>query len=422
MKVIGLHAENVKRLKAVELKVDTQGGGLVVISGRNGQGKSSLLDSIAYALGGKRLIPDEPIRKGAKSATVEVILDGDDVEHGPWKVTRKFTKKGSTIRVQNEAGVVFGSPQQLLDSFLGNLTFDPLEFMNLKPKEQREALLKTVDLEIDLDANAGRYAALYEKRKLLNRDGKRLEGALSLMDDIPEGTPTTEVSVAALAAALEKAQKHNAHIQDLRHDHLVETTAVANLRARMTELLIQLEASESTAAMCAGELQKLTPVDEEPIRQAMETAEETNADVRKRQERVCIKGELAEAKEQSEATSIHMRSCMERRDEALEAAQFPVPGLSVDEETVTYGGIALSEAAQSEQLKVSVGIAMALQPKLRIVRITDGSLLDTESMAELEELAKEHDYDVWIERVSDGEQVGIVIEDGEIKEGTDEGS
>lgn len=414
MKVIGLHAENVKRLKAVELKIDTQGGGLVIVSGRNGQGKSSLLDSIAYALGGKRLIPDEPIRKGAKSATVEVTLGGEDVEHGPWTVKRRFTKGGTSIRIENAAGHEFSSPQALLDTFLGDFSFDPLEFLDLKPREQREALLRTVDLGIDLEAIADEHGVLHGLRRDANRDVKHLEGALAEVGEIPEDTPEEEMSVADLAGKLEEAQENNRRIATLRDSQKRDRAEADRLSKQIDELHVRLEKVTRSAAESAGLLETSQSVDEAAIKAALEAVDGINADVRQKRERERIQAELGEARKAGKGADRKMAALLEKRDAALEAAEFPVESLSVDDETVTYGGIALAEAAQSERLKVSVGIAMALNPRLRIVRITDGSLLDTRSMEDLEVLAREHDFDIWIERVSDGQKVGVVIEDGQV--------
>lgn len=150
MKIIQLRSNNVKRLTAVQI---TPTGDLVVIGGKNGAGKSSVLDSIMFAMAGKDSLPAMPVRRGASKAKVELDL-GDIV------VVRTFTPGGGTnLTVKSKDGRKFPSPQTLLDSLTGRLSFDPLEFSRQKPDEQAEVLRSLVGLDfekIDLE-----YQKLY---------------------------------------------------------------------------------------------------------------------------------------------------------------------------------------------------------------------------------------------------------------------
>ena len=104
-----------------------------------------------------------------------------------------------------------------------------------------------------------------------------------------------------------------------------------------------------------------------------------------------------------------------QRDAAIAAASFPVPGLSFNETGVLYNGLPFSQCSSAEKLRVSVAIAIATSPKLRVIRITDGSLIDSKNMAIIEEMARSNDYQIWIERVDESGKVGVFIEDGEVK-------
>ena len=101
--------------------------------------------------------------------------------------------------------------------------------------------------------------------------------------------------------------------------------------------------------------------------------------------------------------------------EAIAAAKMPVAGLGFGDGVVTYNDIPFDQASSAEQLRVSLAIAMAANPKLRVIRIEDGSLLDEDSLAQIAAMAKDHDYQVWIERVETSGKVGFVIEDGHVK-------
>ena len=120
MRIISLKAENIKKVKAVEI---TPKDDVVVISGKNAQGKTSVLDAIWFALGGKDNIPSQPIRQGKEKARVVLDL-------GQYKVTRIFTKAGTYLTVENAQGATFKSPQALLDKMIGDLSFDPLAFIH----------------------------------------------------------------------------------------------------------------------------------------------------------------------------------------------------------------------------------------------------------------------------------------------------
>ena len=181
MKIIQLEAQNVKRLKAIEIRPD---GNLVVIGGKNGAGKSSVLDSIAYVLGGKDAIPSQPVRKGEKKATVVCELDNLIVK-------RTITATGGgTLTVENKEGAVFKSPQAMLDALCGELTFDPLEFSRMSARKQAETLKGLVGL--DFSELENERQSLYDERTRINTDGKALKARFEGMQEYPEAPERIE--------------------------------------------------------------------------------------------------------------------------------------------------------------------------------------------------------------------------------------
>ena len=128
-KIVQLTTQNVKRVTAVQITPD---GTLIVVGGKNRAGKSSVLDSIEYALNGTRSIPDRPIRDGAKSGLITIKLDGDR----KMTVTRKLTASGGSLEIRMADGSKASSPQAILDELCGKIAFDPLAFTRLKPLEQ----------------------------------------------------------------------------------------------------------------------------------------------------------------------------------------------------------------------------------------------------------------------------------------------
>ena len=170
MRIVRLTAENVKRLKAVEIQPN---GDVVVIAGRNGQGKTSVLDSIWFALGGgaAQKGTQRPIRDGEEQAQVTLDL-GDLV------VTRTWKGDKSVLTVGTQDGATYNSPQTLLDKLIGRLSFDPLAFTQQDERSQLATLLDLVELPFDPDELAAKRKTLYDQRTEVGREIKALEGQL----------------------------------------------------------------------------------------------------------------------------------------------------------------------------------------------------------------------------------------------------
>jgi hypothetical protein len=148
------------------------------------------------------------------------------------------------------------------------------------------------------------------------------------------------------------------------------------------------------------------PVDLNAFDERLANIEATNARVRAQQHRAAIAAELSDRKEQAAKHTLALKAIEKQKADALAAVTFPVPGLSFDDTRVTYNGIPFSQASPAEQLRVSVALAMAANPTLRVLRILDGSLLDSKSLETIADLAEENDYQVWIEVVDETGAVG----------------
>src|SRR4051812_767157 len=249
MKIVQLNAENVKRLKAVEI---VPKGSTVIVSGKNGQGKTSVLDSILLALAGKdaQKLMTKPIREGEDHAEVRLDL-------GEYVVTRSWTGNDkSYLKVEGKAGEKFPSPQALLDSLNGELSFDPLEFARKNAKEQRETLLGIVDIGLDLDAWQREFDGLYEARTEVGRDVKSLEGRLDGFPYVID-CPDEEVNVAELAQKIRQADDHNRKIDQLASDVAVHEKGVERQREKVASLRAELAAEEKALQENAAFLVKI---------------------------------------------------------------------------------------------------------------------------------------------------------------------
>lgn len=419
LKIISLQAENVKRLVAV--RIDPKGN-LVQITGRNAQGKTSVLDSIWWALAGAGNVQNAPIRKGQNKATIKLDL-------GEVVVTRTFTKRedgtaSTSIIVENADGARFPSPQRLLDSLLGSLTFDPLAFARMKPREQFDALRGFVP-DLDFAAIERANKADFDKRTAVNRRAKELTAQAAAIQ-IPAAVPVAKVDEGALVDELAAVGKFNADIErraerreQTRKDAAAKLERAEAARHEAFRLNEEAEKLEQEAAEIELKLSDAPPLDPPKdaadVRRRLDDAKRTNALVDQANRRRQLAEEAARAEGEADALTAAMAAREHEKREKIAAAKLPVDGLGFGDEAITLNGLPFDQASDAEQLRVSCAIAMASNPRLRVIRVRDGSLLDEDAIALLAKMADESDMQVWIERVDSTGKVGFVLEDGEVR-------
>lgn len=422
MKIVALEAENFKRLRAVHIRPD---GSTVVIRGNNGAGKSSALDAIAAALGGQKLAPEVPVRRGQDQATVVVDL-GDLI------VERRWTAAGnSTLLVKSPEGARYPSPQAVLDKLVGKLSFDPLAFLREKPAVQAEILAKVLGL--DFRAKDEERKRLYDERTVVNRDVQILRGAIARMPEVD--APDELVSVADLLAEQDRALAAQRAKEDAERAALSATTKrqnaetevgravayVAELEEKLRKARDLVKQWEGTVAKYkAAETELLAAAkavevpDPEGFRTDLRDAELVNERVRQKKARAAEVAKLEKKENESASLSDRIARLDGERAKAISDVQFPVPGLSFTDAGVLLDELPFEQASQAQQLRVSLAVGLALNPKLRVVLIRDGSLLDAESMRLVAKMAEEADAQVWLEVVGKG-GTGVVIEDGTVE-------
>lgn len=428
MKILRLTAENIKKIKVVDISPDCS---VVQITGANGSGKSSVLDAIYYALNGTKDIPSQPVRRGEQKATIRLEL-------GEITVIRRFTESGGTsLVVEAESGARFPSPQKLLDDLLGALTFDPLEFSRMLPKQQLEQLRRLVKLDIDIDALDEANDLDFAKRTDANRRVKALtEREATLRSGVDPAADVTLIDSSALLAEMEQAGRHNAAIERDRAERQhrekqaeADAARFTDLQQRAELLRQQAEALEAEAKTlflrASAEFDALAalspladPIDTFALRKQIEDAGRTNRQreqqARQREMHRQAVDEYQAAVTEALALTHAIEDRTRQKAAAIAAAHMPIDGLSFGNGAVLYNGLPFDQASSAEQLRVSVAIAMAGNPKLRVLRIKDGSLLDNASLAMIAQMADEGDYQIWVERVQEGGRVGIEMQDGAV--------
>jgi hypothetical protein len=432
MQIVKLTGENFKRLKAVEIEPR---GNVIKITGRNAQGKSSTLDLIWAALGGKDASPEKPIRDGEKTASVTLDL-GDLV------VTRKWTEKGNYLEVTDAEGAAFPSPQKVLDRLYGKFTFDPARF--LAEKDQRGALLQVVDLAPDwaaFKAASGMAAAdpsditdplryisdvkkaVYEKRRDLNRDAKtaesRVEAARQHVPDDYDADNAPDVE--KLLAERRTAQEQIDLIKNAERSLERKRLQLTESQERVGELERQIQREKENQSVFSSDitaletdlgglvLPNLDGIDAQIADANIFAASRAAFD-----NLTAAEAEAAAAADKAAVVDAKLTAIDAFTKSLLDGVKMPVPGLAITDDGITLDGIPFSQCSTAQQLKTSVAIGMAANPKLRVLRIGEGEKLDSASWAIIEEMAAANNFQIWVEQMDESGRVGIVIEDGEI--------
>lgn len=411
-KIVELRSENVKRIQAVEIHPR---GHVVEISGRNRQGKSSVLDSIAMALGGKDQQGAMPIRKGQDKGKIVVTLDNGMI------VTRTLTASGGSLSITSAEGMKYPSPQAMLDKLVGTLLFDPMAFVDMKPTDQRETLKRLVGVDTK-DLDEARQET-YDERTSVNRTVAQQKARLSGMT-LHADAPTAEVSVVELMEKLAVADEANTAaakadraVEDAKRSESSWTADVSRLEQELDNAKNALRTSTElrTSAEEAATIARAKVVDTAPIREKIQGSEETNRKVRSNAERSKLLADLRDSEAESERLTKRIDAIDAEKIDRLTSAKFPVDGLSFDESGVLFGGIPFNQASSAEQIRVSVAMGLAMNPSLKVLLVRNGSLMDEDALALVSEMAEAAGAQVWIERVDSTGTVGIVIEDGMVK-------
>lgn len=434
LRIVSLTVENIKRLVAVHIEPD---GSLIQITGRNGQGKSSVLDSIWWTLSGKGSIQEQPVRKGQSTGFSELDL-GRFIVRRDYQVDAVDGTWTTSLTVTSPDGQLYSSPQRLLDGFLGSLSFDPLAFMEKDAKGKVAELIRIANIDLDFDKIARENLADFTRRTEINRQVKALtERVATFAPDVPKkGAPADDVDTAALLADMQSAAETNAMIERARleQERKIERLNAMDERVkalrqeadgledRIHELRKQADRlAESTAAERKEPAPEIPPfVDVADIRAKVEAAQAENESRRKVRDVVAKHAaavvDLKKAQAEADALTDRIDGRTKTKNDAIQAAKMPVDGLSFGDGIVTYNGIPLDQASTAEQIRVSLAIGMSMDPTLRVILIRQGSLLDDESVAIVAGWADEHGFQVWMERVDSSGQVGIVMEAGQVKD------
>jgi hypothetical protein len=433
LNVLKYEVHNVLRIADVQFNLE--GHHLFLVGGANEAGKSSALRALVMALCGKRDCdyPDVALKAGERSGSVIVNLGGDYEGH-PLDLTVELTFKrarggaiAESLVVKDVAGNEQKEPRALLRRLFEMRAFDPLSFLKLDKKAQRDTLLQVAGVRVEeMDRE---YATTYAERRDVNRDLDRSKKALEAMPDHGSEVPDAPVDVEALLQQREAQQKaiQDKRLHETRREAALNDVGRAKLAVQELEQRLAAKQHELVSAQMRADALLLdipaVPTNEEvaALQAAIRSSTETNVLVRVKRERASAAAEVARLQELSDNLSAVLEGIQARKQKAFEEAAWPIPGLSVDESGVLCDGLPLEQAAKSKRLRLAVKIAMALNPHLRLLVCEDGSDLDLDTLRELDVILRDGGYQAVVElvtRTEADENLCAVILDGGVVKGS----
>lgn len=430
MKVLRLQVHNILRISDVDLSME--GHHLVLVGGKNGQGKTSAIKALLMALCGKRGMdfPDVALREGEDHGWVKVDLSGDEsmadlqgfsIELGFRR--RRGGKIEESFRLMDSTGEEAPQPRKLLDDLYRIRAFDPLSFEKAKPKEQAEMIRHLLGLDFEeLDAE---YAEKFSERTVVNRDIKSLESQRAAVK-VPAGAPTEKVVVSELLKELDAANTYNKNVDaekliesNLRTKLEKQKELVAELEAKLAAAKEELPVIEQSLAGKSAAVSQMDKRDTDSIRKKIDEAESLNAAFELKQKATELDKKLRDTVRKADDLTDRLEAIKSEKQESMENAKWPVPGMAIDADGVTLGGLPFAQASRAERIRTSVEVAMAMNPTLRLMVSENGSDCDSDTLAYLEKVCEERDYQLIMEFVTrskdDEELCAVVFEDGHAK-------
>lgn len=438
MKILNIQVHNVLGVRDIEASLE--GHHLWLVGGKNAQGKTSVLQSLVMALCGKRGCdwPGEPLRNGEDEGWVHIEMAGDGVDfNDKIRVERSWKRDGDKVRekmrVLSEEGFEAPTPQDLLSRLFIHRGFDPLEFMGRAPKEQADQLRALLGIDFsELDDHRKKF---YEKRTEVNGAAKHIKAQIVSVEkpgeliDVREMEEEVSGAVKARGEVSRVIQKCEHDIESTKKDRDGLESTIEQFKSDLAELEKEyqlkkkqfqdrISSSEEKAAKCAesidglesylkqktSELDGFSGVDErvEELRRAVEKNEATRKQIEAFEQNEKRKQDVKKLEEKSVSLTESIEGVDREKARILSEAPWPVDGLSFGGDGLVYNGVPLEQCSTREKTDVSIALGMSANPKLRMMIIQHGESIDDDSMALIEQRAKEKDYQILVEFMTRG--------------------
>ncbi len=400
IKINKLEIENVKRVKAV--KLEPTKNGLTVIGGRNGQGKTSVLDSIAWALGGNKHKPSQPHREGSVLPPRLHLVMSNGLE-----VRREG--KNSDLKVIDPSGNKAG--QQLLNSFVEELAINLPKFMEASSSEKAKTLLQIIGVGEQLTALEQKEKELYNERHMIGQIADQKQKFADEQIYYPEA-PKELVSASELIQqqqAILAKNAENGRIRGQRDSLKQRQVELDSEIARLIEEKAQVDQQLIIAEKSALDLHDEST---EELEQNIQQVDETNRKVRANIDKEKANEEAQYYKDQYTELNEAIENIRREIKKLLDDADLPLPGLSVSEGELLYNGQRWDNMSGAEQLKVSTAIVRKLKPECGFILIDKLEQMDVETLEEFGQWLEQEQLQAIATRVSTGDECSIIITDG----------
>ena len=407
VKISKLEIENVKRVRAVSFEPNENG--LTVIGGNNGQGKTSVLDAIAWALGGEKYRPS----KAQNSDSVTPPKLHIELSNG---LIVERSGKNSDLKVIDPSGKKAG--QTLLNSFIEELALNLPKFMNSSSKDKAKTLLEIIGVGPELSKLEMEENKLFQDRLITGRMVDQKKGYLGEMPFYKEA-PEEPISVAELIHQQQEILARNG-------DNARKRENVRMIDQRLSLAKMELERLQAQLTEKESEVRKLTDdsmiahsdatnlVDEstEEIEKSISNIEEINRKVSANIKHKEAEKEMLDLDNKYTNLTEKINDVRQKKMDLLNNANLPLPGLSIEAQELTYNGQKWDNMSGSEQLKVATAIVSKLKPECQFVLMDKLEQMDIPTMNEFSKWLEEHNLQAIATRVSTGDECEIIISDG----------
>jgi len=407
VKINQLKVENVKRVKAV--KIEPTPNGLTIVGGKNNQGKTSVLDAIAWALGGNRYRPSKAKREGSMvDPYLHVKLSNGLI------IERKG--KNSDLKVIDPNGEKAG--QQLLDSFVEELAIDLPKFLNSTSKEKAQTLLRIIGVGDELAKLEREEQELYNQRRAIGQISDQKKKFAKEMPYYPDA-PKEPISINDLIQQQQEIlarngenEKKRQQLAQIQHKHQREQQEIERLEQQLAQLREQHAQTTQDLEIAQKDALDLKDESTEELEKNIAEIDAINVKVRANLDKEKAEEEALEYSNQYNQFTNKIEEVRQQKTELLESANLPLPELSVENGELIYKGQQWDNMSGSDQLKVATAIVRKLKPNCGFILIDKLEQMDLETLQEFGQWLEQESLQAIATRVSTGDECEIIIEDG----------
>lgn len=449
-----IEIKNVKRISFLDFK-NEDGHNLIKVSGKNAQGKTSVLQAIELALSGRHGLIEHALKEGEEEGYAIVETDEIKAKRKIWKDKYGAPKSELIVWDKTAGGKIVQSPKTFLKQLFGKSFFRPEEFINDKPKGRVETLKEALGLDFtDLDNEKIRLMA---ERKETGQEKKLTEGQLRAYNHLPT-TPPASRNVDEIIKKINEIEKlfererNEAEISkkenkeyETKKDKLnkkiltmgdfekslaedIVKLEVLQNSIKTTENIIaeyrkQIKEDKATVTQLSKDIKKGYKVSKEDIansemlRAELKEASVIDKTFEEFKMRDRINNNLIGLAKKYKQLTNKIDAIDGQKKKILADTEFPVPGMTFGEEDIELNGVPFWSLSTAEKIKISIGVAVKINNEIKFICLEEGSALDENSMAELEALAQKEGYTIFVELVERNENNAmLIISEGRIKE------